>query len=46
MVLKDGEINFLITVEYKTMLAKIEFDGTVKWEMIGSIPGPPGGSEG
>jgi hypothetical protein len=41
MVLKDGEIHFLITVEYKVMLAKIDFDGTVKWKLIASLPGPP-----
>jgi hypothetical protein len=40
MVLKDGEIHFLITVEYKVMLAKIDFDGTVKWKLIASLPGP------
>jgi hypothetical protein len=41
MVLKDDEIHFLVSVEYKVMLAKIDFDGTVKWKVIASLPGPP-----
>jgi hypothetical protein len=27
------------------MLAKIEFDGTVKWKVIASLPGPPASPE-
>lgn len=41
MVLKDDEIHFLVTVEYKVMLAKIKFDGIVQWKLIASLPGPP-----
>jgi hypothetical protein len=41
MILKNDEIQFLITLEYKVMLAKIDFDGTIKWKLIASTPGPP-----
>jgi hypothetical protein len=41
MILKNGEIYFLVSVEYKVMLAKIDFDGAVKWKLIASLPGPP-----
>jgi hypothetical protein len=41
MALKDGEIHFLITVEYKVMLSKVGFDGTVKWKLVASLPDPP-----
>jgi hypothetical protein len=36
-----NDIYFLISLDYKVLLAKIDFDGTVRWKIVASLPGPP-----
>ena len=41
LVLKDNEPHFIASFNYKVMLLKVDFDGTVKWKVVASVPGPP-----
>ncbi|KAF2189399.1 hypothetical protein K469DRAFT_64389 [Zopfia rhizophila CBS 207.26] len=41
MVLYNGEVAFLVNFDYKIVLAMADWDGTVRWKVVASRPGPP-----
>jgi hypothetical protein len=41
LILQNGEVAFLVNFDYKVVLAKVDWDGTVKWKVVASRLGPP-----